>query len=88
MLREVLLSIEARNIVFDLFLYAHVKLRSFLYCSEGLASRKLSTIGTIVVMRDISVTCVVSGKMANFYAERGRRSQGTSPPFRRYISAM
>lgn len=55
---------------------------------EGLASRKLFIIGTIVVMWDISVTCVVSGTMANLDAERGRRSPGTSPPFRRYISAM
>ena len=41
------------------------------YCFWGFASRKSFTIGTIVDMRAISVTCVVSGKMANLEAERG-----------------
>src|SRR6266481_1234734 len=53
----------------------------------GLASRKSFTIGTMTVMRCISVTWVVSGKMANRDAERGFMSPWTSPPFRRNISA-
>ena len=35
------------------------------YCFDGFESRKSFTIGTIVVMRFISVTCVVSGKIAS-----------------------
>jgi hypothetical protein len=50
------------------------RLRRFYFCFCGFASRKSFTIGTIVVMRCISVTCVVSGNMANLDAERGRRS--------------
>jgi len=38
-------------------------------------------------MRCISVTWVVSGKMANRDAERGFMSPWISPPFRRNISA-
>src|SRR6202043_3491919 len=53
----------------------------------GLASRKSSTIGTMMGMRCISVTWVVLGKMANRDAERGFMSPWISPPFRRNISA-
>src|SRR5262249_53589941 len=59
----------------------------FSYCFGGLASRKSFTIGTMMGMRCISVTCVVSGKMANRDAERGLMSPWISPPFRRNISA-
>lgn len=41
------------------------------YCFWDLASRKSFTIGTIVDMRFISVTCVVSGKIASLDADRG-----------------
>ena len=54
----------------------------------GFASRKSFIIGTIVDMRFIKVTWVVSGKIANLDAERGCMSPWISPPFRRYISAM
>src|SRR4051812_29411644 len=54
----------------------------------GLALRKSFTIGTMTGMRCISVTWVVSGKMANRDAERGPMSPWVSPPFRRNISAM
>lgn len=50
------------------------RLRRAYFCFCGFASRKSFTIGTIVVIRCISVTCVVSGNMANLDAERGRRS--------------
>jgi len=59
------------------------------YCFETFASRKSLIIGTIVVMRFISVTCVVSGKIANLDAGRGCMSPWISPPpFSRNISAM
>jgi hypothetical protein len=67
------------------------KLRSpwIFYCFETFASRKSLIIGTIVVMRFISVTCVVSGKIANLDAGRGCMSPWISPPpFSRNISAM
>ena len=44
--------------------------------------------GTMIGMRRISVTCVVSGRMANLDAERGPRSPCVPPPFRRNISSM
>jgi hypothetical protein len=51
-------------------------------------SRKSLIIGTIVDMRFISVTCVVSGNMANLDAERSPRSPEIPPPFRLNISEM
>ena len=54
----------------------------------GFASRKSFTIGTMMGMRSISVTCVVLGNMANLDAERGCMSPKTSPPFKRNISEM
>jgi hypothetical protein len=48
--------------------------RSCSHCFCGFPSRKSFTIGTMTGMRSISVTCVVSGKMANLDAERGRMS--------------
>ncbi len=63
-------------------IYAHT------YCFAGLKSRKSLIIGMIVWPRDISVTCVVSGKIATLDAERGPRSPEFPPPFKRNISAM
>ncbi len=45
----------------------------------GLALRKSFTIGTMMGMRCISVTWVVSGKMANRDAERGFSASCTRP---------
>jgi len=44
----------------------------FFCCYCGLASRKSSTIGTMIGIRSISVAWVVLGKMASLDAERGR----------------
>src|SRR2546421_12640003 len=49
-------------------------LKIYSYCFWGFASRKSFTIGTIVVMRFISVTCVVLGKIASLDSERGEKS--------------
>src|SRR5688500_9776287 len=51
-------------------------------------SRKSSTMGTTTSSLSISVTCVVSGRIASLDSERGRMSPKISSPFRRNISAM
>jgi hypothetical protein len=48
--------------------------RSCFHCFCGFASRKSFTIGTMTGMRNISVTCVVFGNMANLDSERGPMS--------------
>src|SRR5688572_5425730 len=64
------------------FLYVHI------YCFAGLESRKSLIVGMIVCPRDISATCVVSGKIVTLDAERRPRSPEFPPPFKLNISAI
>ena len=62
-------------------------LEIYSYCFWGFASRKSFTIGTIVDMRAISVTSVVSGKMANLEAEYKKLSP-TPDDFPKFVKRV